>query len=534
MNKRLDIMANKKATMTELRAIIRELSKGVPVREIERKLGISRRSISVYRDRAVESGHSFSALVQMEESSLSAILCRESAHRNRDEERYAFLQEHLPEYAERMKRRYMTYEIVYYQEYSRQTDNPYGYTQFKNILKEYQSNHDYKYHNVYDPDGEMQVDFAGDNLWVIDRGTGEAQKAHVLVCILPYSSMCYVTAMLETKMEFFFKALSDAVQYFGGVPEVVKSDNMTQWVKRYDRYDPSLNDAAIQWGLHYGTEIENCRSRHPRDKGAVEGLVSKVYNYFYSRLQNYGPKGEHEEFFSIRELNRRLLELTDDYCNIIRKGHMESRRQKYEEEELPHMLPLPPSRYMFRYEKKFKVTNNYHVAIDGYKYYSIPYQYVGQEAKALYDAETIEVWIGGNRVCTHQRSYKDGYVTEPSHMPENHRAYANSRERNAAYYIRMAGHIGPQTAEVIGVILKSKPFVQQSYKACDGILNMARKYGNDKLESVCARIVPKAAANYKMVKNMVEHNMEQRFDEIGPDQSYIPENENVRGAEAYT
>lgn len=28
-----------------------------------------------------------------------------------------------------MKRRYMTYEIVYYQEYSRQTDNPYGYTQ---------------------------------------------------------------------------------------------------------------------------------------------------------------------------------------------------------------------------------------------------------------------------------------------------------------------------------------------------------------------------------------------------------------------
>lgn len=83
-------MANKKATMTELRAIIMELSKSVPVREIERKLGLSRRSISVYRDRAVESGHPFSALVQMDESSLSAILCRESAHRNRDEERYAF------------------------------------------------------------------------------------------------------------------------------------------------------------------------------------------------------------------------------------------------------------------------------------------------------------------------------------------------------------------------------------------------------------------------------------------------------------
>ena len=36
---------------------------------------------------------------------------------------------------------------------------------------------------------------------------------------------------------------------------------------------------------------------------------------------------------------------------------------------------------------------------------------------------------------------------------------------------------------------------------------MAHKYGNDKIESVCTRIVPQATVNYKMVKNMVGYNM---------------------------
>lgn len=234
----------------------------------------------------------------MDESELNAILCKENTHKNRDEERYAFLRSHLEEYAQRMKRRYMTYEILYYEEYCKQTDNPYGYTQFKLILKEYEKNHDYKFHNRYDPAGEMQADFAGDNLWVTDPETGEHMRAYVLVCVLPFSMMCFVIAMLSTKMEFFFNGLTKALEYFRGVPDLVKSDNMTQWVKKYDRHEPSLNEAAMQWALHNGTEMDNCRSRKPRDKGPAESLVMQVYNYFYSRIMNFGPDGGHEEFFS--------------------------------------------------------------------------------------------------------------------------------------------------------------------------------------------------------------------------------------------
>lgn len=49
-------MANRKATMTDLRMIIREFAKGTPMREIERKLNLSRTSLRTYKERAGRSG----------------------------------------------------------------------------------------------------------------------------------------------------------------------------------------------------------------------------------------------------------------------------------------------------------------------------------------------------------------------------------------------------------------------------------------------------------------------------------------------
>ncbi|MCQ2181791.1 MAG: hypothetical protein MJY89_00055 [Bacteroidales bacterium] len=56
-------MANRKATMTDLRVIIREFAKGTPLREIERRLGISRTSLRPYKERAEQS---FSQLLKIE------------------------------------------------------------------------------------------------------------------------------------------------------------------------------------------------------------------------------------------------------------------------------------------------------------------------------------------------------------------------------------------------------------------------------------------------------------------------------------
>lgn len=82
----------------------------------------------------------------------------------------------------------------------------------------------------------MQIDFAGYTLWLTDPKTGELTKV---------VGLGFAKAMYNVSMENFFGGISDAFSYFGGTTRIAKSDNMQQWVKKYDRYEPTFNDAAI-------------------------------------------------------------------------------------------------------------------------------------------------------------------------------------------------------------------------------------------------------------------------------------------------
>ena len=66
-------MANVKATMTDIRVIIREFSRGTSLREMERKLKLSRTSLRNYRDRAEASGRSMVDLLSLNDAELQAI-----------------------------------------------------------------------------------------------------------------------------------------------------------------------------------------------------------------------------------------------------------------------------------------------------------------------------------------------------------------------------------------------------------------------------------------------------------------------------
>lgn len=67
-------MANVKATMTDIRVIIREFSRGTSLREMERKLKLSRTSLRHYRDRAEASGRSMVDLLALNDAELQAIM----------------------------------------------------------------------------------------------------------------------------------------------------------------------------------------------------------------------------------------------------------------------------------------------------------------------------------------------------------------------------------------------------------------------------------------------------------------------------
>ena len=194
----------------------------------------------------------------------------------------------------------------------------------------------------------MQIDFAGDKLYITDRRTHAHASVVVLCYVLPFSGLAYAKAMYHASMEFFFSGLSDAVTYFGGSPEICKSDNMVQWVKKSDRYEPAFNDAAIEWSSYYETSLEACRVRKPRDKGVIEGIVNKFYQYIYAAIRN-------EEFHTLDELNNRIYELTDGFNDRPSRTTGKSRRMVFEEQERDSLRQLPEVPFRFRYRKEVKL-----------------------------------------------------------------------------------------------------------------------------------------------------------------------------------
>ena len=91
--------------MTDIRVIIRELSRGTSLREMERKLKLSRTSLRNYRDRAEASGRSMVGLLALSDAELQAIMLKGDGHRGRDSDRYAFMQERIEDYARDMMRK---------------------------------------------------------------------------------------------------------------------------------------------------------------------------------------------------------------------------------------------------------------------------------------------------------------------------------------------------------------------------------------------------------------------------------------------
>ena len=74
-------------------------------------------------------------------------------------------------------------------------------------------------------------------------------------CVLPYSGYMYVEALPSQEQSHLVDGLNRALQFLGGVPLAIKSDNMKQFVKKSCRYEPVFTEVFEQWMAHYNTTL---------------------------------------------------------------------------------------------------------------------------------------------------------------------------------------------------------------------------------------------------------------------------------------
>ena len=524
-------MANKEIAMSKLKKLMRILSEGGSLNDVVKACKMSKRDASYYKKYLQTMPLPLSEMYKMDEFSLGKLIRPESPSVPKPDGRKEVLDKEIKEYALDCLRPHKT---LYYEweKYYKLHPDGYQYTQFKKYVNEYIKNHDYKYRNHYNP-GEMAMfDPAGDKLYLKPRFELDGIPVTVLCAVMPYSNFGYMIALRNERMENLFMGMSNALEYFGCLPHIVKSDNMVQWVKHTKKkYDLQFTDALEQWCVHYDVQPYVARVRRPRDKGPVEGIVNKFYLYIYARIED-------KTFETIDEMNTCIWELVDEFNDRPKQRGGLTPREVFETEEKPLMRPLPDQMFVYRHRKEYKrISSSYLLSVgEEQHYYSVPYQYVGKKAVAIWDNEKVEIYVDNERVAVHKRDFRPyGTTIDPSHMPPKHRAWEQGNgEWNAACFVSAARRIGPYTARAMQDLLTSAEWEQQQYRQGYILLGWARnkKYGPEAVESACRLLLTNGpVAPMLAIENALKHNMASK--PVAKVVSMTPKNEYVRGREAF-
>ncbi|WP_205945198.1 IS21 family transposase [Pedobacter hiemivivus] len=513
--------------MHKIRQILLFLDRGVSQRAIEKEVKITRKTIALYLGKFLQTGVDFSELLKRSDEQLEQVLglIKPLVPEDADPRKLHF--NSLIEYFNKELSRTGVTRLLLWEEYIREYPTGFQYSRFCELLQDQMKLNNAVMHFVHYPAKLLEVDFAGDVLHYGDPSTGELIACPVYVAVLPFSGYGYVEALPDAKLPQVVKALNNTLDYLGGVPLSVKSDNMRQWVSKSCKYEPAFTDMLETWANHNNIALLAARPYKPKDKPSVENNVKITYRRIYAALRNH-------TFHSLAELNKAIREKLDQHHQLNFQKKIFSRQELFDSQESALLQPLPESAYSIRHYTKAKVQKHYHVLVgEDWHFYSVPYRYIGKEVRIAYCADHVEIYHDGQRIAVHTRNYTShGYTSVKEHMPERHQAITRQRGWSPEYYLKKAADNGPHTLEFFKKVMDSKLVIDQSYTSCIGLLRLMGGYGPIRMEAACKRGLRGHKFSYTAIKNILDNNMDMLEEEIEPE-FRIPAQNNLRGPEAY-
>lgn len=97
---------------------------------------------------------------------------------------------------------------------------------------------------------KLFIDFAGPTI-KLNNGT----RAHIYVAALGASSYTFAYATPRETMADWLGATAKALDFFGGVPQLIVPDNPKAMISQADRYEPQMSATVQDFARHYGCSI---------------------------------------------------------------------------------------------------------------------------------------------------------------------------------------------------------------------------------------------------------------------------------------
>ncbi len=258
----------------------------------------------------------------------------------------------------------------------------------------------------YRPAQVLQLDWA--EMPSRPRLAGRERRVYALVASLPYSGAQTAFFSLEMTIESFLEGHVRAFEWLGGLPRECVYDNLRAVVARRERDEVVWNRSFLHLRGHYGFHATACTPATPREKGSVEAAVRYLKSGFWPA----------RSFRSLAELDERYGEWRDRICNSRTHATGRFRVDERLAEERQALRPLPSARFDWTARRSTRVPVDCYLR-HGRCFYRAPERLVQERVELRFDRDQVWICHRGQEVARYARSYEQGvWLPPPIMRPE--------------------------------------------------------------------------------------------------------------------
>jgi transposase len=413
----------------------------------------------------------------------------------------------------------MTLQLIW-EEYAEAGKTELSYSHFAHQYRAWKKCQPKSMRQVHIAGERTFIDYCGPTVNVIDTETGEVRKAHIFVGVLGASNYMYFDASWSQNIANWITSHVRMFNYFGGVTSLLTPDNLKSAVDHADIYEAEINKTYEEFARYYGTAVMPARPYRPKDKAKAENAVLIIERWVLMRLRDM-------TFYGLEQLNDALRTLMEFTNNRRFKKMPGTRREMFELLDKVALKALPAIAYEFNRYKKGRIGIDYHVELL-HHYYSVPYQYVGRVVDIWYNEQVVEIYINTDCIAKHMYSINHGNTTVVAHMPENHRKRVEWTDERCRVW---ATTVGVSTLHLVEQMLINT-HSERAKRSCLGLMSLAKKYGNNRLELASAYALQVGATTRKQMIMILESKLEQ-VSISDMNEAPVIIHENIRGSDNY-
>src|SRR5688572_11276958 len=336
------------------------------------------------------------------------------------------------------------------------------------------------------PGAEGQVDFFR-GAPTLDAATGEWRRPWVFRMTLGHSRHGYEDAVWDQKLETFLRLHERAFRDLGGVPLVVRHDNLKAAVVRACFYDPDSHDVYLAFAAHWGFTPLPTQPRTPQENGKQERSGGYVKD---NALKGRRFDTLEAQNAFLRHWNRTIARL---------RIHGTTRRQvwtHFVEVEQPALQPLAAEVFPLFTAGERTVHTDGHVEVGG-AFYPVPLALLGQRLRVRWDAQLVRVFQADTLVAVHARVAAGLFAPRPGE--------AEASTRQQAFVDRLVGQcerVGPALKQWADAALAARGV--RAIRLIQGVLGLTRRHPRERVLTAITEAHAHQPFRYQTIRRLVE------------------------------